>query len=622
MHKTFLSSLALALSLIGTPALRAEPAPLAHLEIRGLDCLGDKVQELSGLLGKPVSSDTFQSAILNFIGTPFGLGLELSRNFRLHFFWDEDDDAANDDAICLELPTSGEGAETYLATLARNWHEPTGDNYADDLPSGFRRFDSGIFGPVLVAPCERTALLLLDSPADSALRVKNAVAALPPVLPVQGDIALWTPDVAAAGERISDIFSKGFAGNLLQSGDDSSTTLFADAAVGLAAGDGRLSLQTRATPRPGAPTDLAASIGPVSPAARALNIPGALCFFCGSDLCAVNPDIGCASLADLLPENFGPLFGTSGNDALARIGAFTDSHVGTDYAFALLPPAPGESLRAYAFLSLLDAPAVRDAFARLVAKINARFAACSCEHVLRLEGDPGGPFALQRLSLTPAGIDRVRKRLEKLGLGGLAPLAEKSLSLVWRDDGVLASTTAPDALLAFALALQCPAEPPAPTDTPAFRALFPSIPEYPCNQAVSCALFDIARAYARPFAAKIGDPALLADAETFLAGLPATPGFFASEDHLENGVAVSNTRMALADVFSAVRQLLPLVQKAFAPAAAPSGGYMAYTVQDGDTLDSLSLLFLAEPEEIRFINDIPEGADVEPGQILRIPAPR
>ena len=621
MHKTLLPSLALALSLLGAPALRAEPVPLVHCEIRGLDCLGEKVQEISARFDSPVPSDSFQSAVLNFLGTPFGLGLELSRNFRIHAF-----SKADDAILCLELPTSGEGAETYLATIARNWREiPADDASYSPLAPGFRRFQTGPFGTFLLAPGERTALLMLDTDADTALRVKNAVAALPPVLPVQGDVAVWFPDVAAVGERVSDALEDLLGANgiarIADAGDAPAPSLFADTALGLAVGDGRLALQTRATPRPGLPAEIAASIAPVSPAARALDFPGALCFYCGSDLHAfINPALEGDSLAVSLPKAVGSRFGPSVNAALARIGAFAESHAGTDYAFALLPPAPGESLRAYAFLSLVDVPAVRDAFARLVARINARFAASSCEHILACEGDPATPFALQRLSLTPAGVDRVCKRLDKMGLSGLAPLARKSVSLAWRDDGVLASTTAPDALLALALAMQRPGEPPAPTDTPAFRALFPSLPDAPCNCVFSLSLFDLVRAYARPLAAKIGDPALLADVESVLAALPATPGFFAEEDHLEDGIAVSNSRIGLDD-FAAIGTALVREIAEKKRAAAPSDG-LRYTVQDGDTVESLALLFMAEPGEIRALNDLPEDAALEPGQVLRIPAPR
>jgi LysM repeat protein len=57
-------------------------------------------------------------------------------------------------------------------------------------------------------------------------------------------------------------------------------------------------------------------------------------------------------------------------------------------------------------------------------------------------------------------------------------------------------------------------------------------------------------------------------------------------------------------------------------AAAPAGSQDAmldYTVQEGDTVDSIARLFVVLKDDIVRVNNIPAGTDVKAGQKIKIP---
>jgi LysM repeat protein len=44
-----------------------------------------------------------------------------------------------------------------------------------------------------------------------------------------------------------------------------------------------------------------------------------------------------------------------------------------------------------------------------------------------------------------------------------------------------------------------------------------------------------------------------------------------------------------------------------------------YTVQEGDSADSIARLFVVRKDDILSLNSIPPGGDVQPGQKIKIP---
>ena len=48
---------------------------------------------------------------------------------------------------------------------------------------------------------------------------------------------------------------------------------------------------------------------------------------------------------------------------------------------------------------------------------------------------------------------------------------------------------------------------------------------------------------------------------------------------------------------------------------------LQYTVQDGDTVESIARLFVILEEDLRWANRIPEGGEVAPGDSIWIPVP-
>ncbi|HPC57821.1 MAG TPA: LysM peptidoglycan-binding domain-containing protein, partial [Kiritimatiellia bacterium] len=53
--------------------------------------------------------------------------------------------------------------------------------------------------------------------------------------------------------------------------------------------------------------------------------------------------------------------------------------------------------------------------------------------------------------------------------------------------------------------------------------------------------------------------------------------------------------------------------------AADQADMLEYTVQDGDTVDSIARLFVVRQDEIRRVNNLAPGQEVSPAQRIRIP---
>ena len=77
---------------------------------------------------------------------------------------------------------------------------------------------------------------------------------------------------------------------------------------------------------------------------------------------------------------------------------------------------------------------------------------------------------------------------------------------------------------------------------------------------------------------------------------------------------------------------LPTPPLALAPAPSDSGrnlsgnpfpeeNMLAYTVQEGDTIESIARLFVVLPDDIRRANGIPAADDVASGRRIHIPPP-
>jgi hypothetical protein len=57
------------------------------------------------------------------------------------------------------------------------------------------------------------------------------------------------------------------------------------------------------------------------------------------------------------------------------------------------------------------------------------------------------------------------------------------------------------------------------------------------------------------------------------------------------------------------------------PTADERESMLQYTVQDGDTVESIARLFVILEEDLRWANRIPEGGEVAPGDSIWIPVP-
>jgi LysM repeat protein len=56
------------------------------------------------------------------------------------------------------------------------------------------------------------------------------------------------------------------------------------------------------------------------------------------------------------------------------------------------------------------------------------------------------------------------------------------------------------------------------------------------------------------------------------------------------------------------------------PAPVSQGQPLDYTVQDGDTLDSIAKLFIVRKEDIMTLNSVTDSSALKPGMKLKIPS--
>ena len=57
------------------------------------------------------------------------------------------------------------------------------------------------------------------------------------------------------------------------------------------------------------------------------------------------------------------------------------------------------------------------------------------------------------------------------------------------------------------------------------------------------------------------------------------------------------------------------------PTADDQENMLQYTVQDGDTVESIARLFVVSEQDLRWANHLPEDGEVVAGDRIRVPAP-
>ncbi|MBQ7251849.1 MAG: hypothetical protein IJS32_04525 [Kiritimatiellae bacterium] len=440
-------------------------SPWWGAELRGIASLDSTFDAVATACGAPelAEAKNFADDFRAFAFDSEGV-LDLNRSIRFAYIADRD--AAESGLAVLKLPT--DDASVYLASLLEKCAEAE-DADLTAFPSGARalRHPGMPAMPVYAVPRDDDMLLLFPVGDFSAVldfpAIATALAALPPILPVQGLLAVTVFDLEAilASESWED-----FPASALFPPESAATTAACkEFSWGLAYDAGVASLYMRCTP--GADSPYAEALkrlsGPGDALVRAFRFPEAL--FAAADSSAPLLDDGTdprneAAIAGMLSDRF-PALAESLADDFARLAA--KDPIGGESAFALLPPLAGNLLRVVACHQLKDAAAFRTEVESFLA---------------RAAEEDGNPHGLAFESTLFGGTPVTRVTLAEPLFAG----CPRELLLAWNGDRVVLST-AGEAACARALTLLEYPSPAAPAlrEEENFAALFADAPAPLCT---------------------------------------------------------------------------------------------------------------------------------------------
>jgi hypothetical protein len=562
-------SIALVLCASLLPAL-AEKSPevLGILEIRGLEGLSASASELTRAAGSPMSSEMISMTLHQALGTMPGTGLQPEGTVRALWF----ENGTEQGGVALLLPVDNEGTN-YLASLGqagwKNDSEP-----ADGIEHFIPPAGAGVAWPEVYFLKRGSTLIACRNAAD-VRQAETAMPNLPPILPVEGDVALQLRPAAlveAFGPQIAEQMDQAFAakpgapegaaamGQFYARGYIAVAKQLGEFTLGLGVADGSLNFHTRLAPVAGSTLEAwLSTMRPPSAAAAVVNLPGAL--FAETvhmgDLNLIAPAYFryVEELMKLMPQSSDPDFAKGYMENVKTYWA----QISGDLGVALLPPTKESPIRAAEYVALKDSSALRALTAQLVQSENEMIQAAMA---MSEAGQPA-PF---KFELTPGEardyreipVDRLTYRLtlgdsiKEIWPKGLP--TELPIEMAWIPGGVLVSVG--DAALTDALvdrALDGIASP--VSDLPSWTACYPT-PETNLVDIAHASLFDAIRAYAELVDSYTGGSAARS--------IPAGPGNLDSLSYADMGGVMNRLRFSLADIGAAALKIKEAQQKAMA----------------------------------------------------------
>ena len=559
MRVLLLSALVLTASL--WPALAADSSTvLGILEIRGLDNLAGAAFEISKAAGQPMPREMVSMFLYNALGTMSGMGIQ--PNGKVRALWLEN--GTDEGSMSLLLPVDNDGAD-YLASLGQ-----TGWKNESETADGLLHF---------VAPSDSTmawkdvyflkrgSTLIAGPTAADAKTADSVLVSLPPILPVEGDLAIqFRP--AALMEVFSPKIQEQLDTALAADADVPKETaeigrLYADGymavakqldefTLGVGIADGHLNLHARTVPVEG--TLLAkwfATLRTPSAAAAAVNLPGALfvdTFHIGdTSLLAPAYFQWIEAMMKLMPEEVGAGAMTAYLDEAKGYWEQMDGDVG----IAIFPPTKESPIRLAEFIALKDSAALRSLTQTMVKSANEMLAAMITDAEampVQFELVSGEPREYRGIS-----VDRISYRLtpnEELKASWPEELpTELAVEMAWVPGGVLAMVG--DTSLTEQLVDRVLDKTASPvSNLSSWKAFYPT-PEPQQVDLSHMALFDTIRSYMKLYA---GDE--MADS------IPAGPGNLDSHSYMAYGGIMSRIRFSLADIGAIVQKAQEAQQKA------------------------------------------------------------
>lgn len=554
--------LALALMVLSS-AFGADSTPvLGILEVRGLDNLSGSVFELTTAAGRPVPREMVSLGLHGAVGAMPGLGLHPHEKVRV--LWIANNTKTG--GLVVLLPIENEAAEYFSSLGQTGWksESETADKLLHFVPAQGSRVPWKE-----VYFLKRGATLLAGESADDVRQADVAMAALPPILPVEGDVAIQIRPVALAhafGAQIAEKLEQALRlpaggppeaaalGQLYARGYLAVAQQVDECVLGLGVADGNLNIHARVTPVKN--TTLAqwlASLRTPVATASVVNLPDALF--------AETAHLGDLSL--LAPVYFRYL------DALMEImpqkmesgvwNAYRDNvkaswgQLDGDFGLAVLPPTPENPLRFAEYVALKDPAAVRALTQQMWQDANAMMKSMSgttAAMPVRIELVPGEPREYRGIP-----VDPLTYRLTPGGeLQAFWPHRlpnEWTFELAWIPGGMLISGG--DAALTETLVDRVLDGVASPVSAlPSWKTFFPTPEKSPVDLS-HVALFDALRSYLKLYAT-----AVPADA------IPGGSGHLDTLSYMAMNGLMTRIRISLADIGAIAVKLQEARQKAMA----------------------------------------------------------
>ena len=559
MRILLLSALVLSASLWSALAADATTV-LGILEIRGLEKLATDAFELSKVAGQPMPREMVSMVLYSALGSMPGMGIQ--PNGKVRALWLDND--TDEGAVAVLLPVENDGKD-YLASLGQS-----GWKNAEETADGLLHFvapdeSSMIWKDVYFL--KRGSTLVAAPGVAEAQKADSVLASLPPILPVEGDVAIQVRP-AALMEILSPKIQEQLDTALASSGDvppESAAIgrLYANGYIavakqleeftlGLGIADGNLNLQARTVPV--SDTLLAkwfSTLRTPSAAASAVNLPGALfvdTFHMGdTSLLAPAYFQWMEALMKLMPQEAGADFMASYlNDAKGYW-----EQMGGDFSIALFPPTKENPLRLAEYVALKDSAILRSLTQTMVKNVNEMLASM-------ISGEENMPIQFELVTGEPreyrgVSVDRISYRLtpkEELKASWPEGLpTELAVEMAWVPGGVLAMVG--DSSLTEQLVDRVLDGTAAPVSSlPSWKAFFPT-PEPELLDLSHFALFDTLRSYVQ-----------LYGGDEMAASIPEGPGNLDSHSYLAFGGVMSRIRFSLADIGAIVQKAQEAQQKA------------------------------------------------------------
>ena len=555
----------LALCCLLSPALAADsPAVMGVLEIRGLDSLAASAFELSKAAGSPLPKEMVSMMLYRALGTMPGMGIKPEDTVRAIAF----ENGTDRGGLAILLPVVNEGAD-YLAGLGQSGWETEGET-AEGIQHFTAPDGSGLAWPEVYF-LKRGPTLVAGRTADDVRKADAAMGSLPPILPVEGDVAFQIRPAAlvdAFSPQISEQMDKAFKAPDMPPEAAAMGALYArtyvtaakqvrEYVIGLGVANGNLNIHQRVAPVAG--TTLARwfeTVKSPSAAAAVVALPealGAETINLGDLNLLAAPYFRFADeMMKAMPAQPDAEWMKTYMDSLKTYWAQLDGHMG----FALMPPSPENPLRFVEYIGLKDSTGLRELTRQMVQSVNEMMKAVAGDTnqpmPFKIEITTGEPreyrgIAVDKLSYAIAP-DKTMSSFWPKGIP-----TKFDIEMAWVPGGVLASVGEPaltETLVDRALDGAAPL-----SDLPAWKAAYPA-PEKNVVDVAHLALFDAIRAYAGLFDSQAGSGTV--------ESVPAGSGNLESASYMAFGGWMSRLRFSMADIEAIGRKVKEAQEKAMA----------------------------------------------------------